>query len=99
MNKVLSRACCHGVAAPKGAGLLHAPERTHLIATDRFISALSGSVLKWSPNRAALKVLAVDFPAKAWTVGIMHLKSRTLAPSAKAFMDEIRKVAASFVGP
>jgi DNA-binding transcriptional LysR family regulator len=89
-----------GLAAPKVTVRAYSTHQsTHLIATDRFISALSGSVLKWSSNRAALKVLAVDFTAKPWTVGIMHLKSRTLAPSAKAFMDEIRKVAASFVGP
>ena len=71
---------------------------TYLIATDRFISALSGSVQRFSSYRSALKVLPVDFPAQNWSVGIMHLKSRNLTPTALVFMSHIRKVAASFVG-
>jgi len=73
-------------------------QSTHLIATDRFISALSGSVLRFTLNREALKVLPVDFPARSWSVGIMHLKSRNLTPTAQVFMDHIRKVAANLVG-
>ena len=65
---------------------------TYLIATDRFISALSGSLQLFSSNRSALKVLPVDFPAQTWTVGIMHLKSRNLSPTAEAFLKHLREV-------
>jgi DNA-binding transcriptional LysR family regulator len=71
---------------------------THLIATDRFISALSGSVLRFSMNRETFKTLPVDFPVRTWKVGIMVLKSRNLAPTAHLFMGHIRKVAADSMG-
>jgi DNA-binding transcriptional LysR family regulator len=87
------------LAAPKvTVGAYSTHQCTYLIATDRFISALSGSVLRFSLNKGALKVLPVDFPARPWTVGAMHLKSRNLAPTAQVFMEYMRKVATKFVG-
>ena len=87
-----------GVTAPKVAVRAYSTHQsTHLIATNRFISALSGSVLRFTLNRETLKVLPVDFPTRSWSVGIMHLKSRNLAPTAQVFMDHIRKVAANLV--
>ncbi len=87
-----------GLAGPKVTVQAYSTHQcTYLIATDRFVSALSGSVQRFSFNRSALKVLPVDFPAKTWIVGIMHLKSRNLSPTAQAFMDHIRKAGANFV--
>jgi DNA-binding transcriptional LysR family regulator len=71
---------------------------TYLVATDHFISALSGSVLRFALNREALKVLPVDFPSQRWSVGIMRLKSRNLTPTALVFMDHVRGVAANLAG-
>jgi DNA-binding transcriptional LysR family regulator len=89
----------NGVTAPKVTVRAYSTHQsTHLIATNRFISALSGSLLRFTLNREALKVLPVNFPTRGWSVGIMHLKSRNLAPTAQVFMDHIRKVAANLVG-
>ena len=86
-----------GLASPKVTVRAYSTHQcTYLIATNRFVSALSGSMLRFSLNREAIKVLPVDFPAQSWTVGIMRLKSRNLAPTAQVFMEHIRKVAVRF---
>jgi DNA-binding transcriptional LysR family regulator len=88
-----------GLASPNVTVRAYSTHQSiHLIATDRFISALSGSVLQFSTNREALKKLPVDFPVRTWAVGIMQLKTRNLAPTVQLFTDYIRKVAADFKG-
>jgi DNA-binding transcriptional LysR family regulator len=88
-----------GLAGPKVTVRAYSTHQcTHLIATNRFISALSGSVLQFSTNRETFKKLPVDFPVRTWKVGIMQLKSRNLAPTAQQFMGHIRRVAADSMG-
>jgi DNA-binding transcriptional LysR family regulator len=64
-----------------------------LIATGRFISALSGSVLRFSVDPSPFKVLPIKFPVRQWSVGIVTLKSRTVSPIVKTFMSCVREVA------
>jgi DNA-binding transcriptional LysR family regulator len=52
----------------------------NLIATSRFISALSGSVLRFGTQRSLLKVLPIDFPIQPWSVGVVTLKDRMVSP-------------------
>ena len=65
----------------------------NLIATDRFISALSGSVLRFSANRSPFKILPIDFPIRPWSVGIVTLKNRMVSPVVQTFIGCVRDVA------
>jgi len=65
----------------------------NLIATDRFISALSGSVLRFSVNQSPFKVLPIKFLVRPWSVGIVTLKARTVSPVVQTFISCAREVA------
>jgi DNA-binding transcriptional LysR family regulator len=68
-------------------------QRINLLASDRFISALSGSVIHFNAARFSLKVLPTDFVTRPWPVAIVSLKNRTLSPAAQSFADCVREVA------
>ncbi len=70
----------------------------NLIATDRFISALSGSVLRFSVNQSSFKILPIEFPVRPWPVGIFTLKGRTISPIVRTFIDCVREVAKPLAG-
>jgi DNA-binding transcriptional LysR family regulator len=63
-----------------------------LIASGPFLAILPGSMLRFAPNRAALKELAVELPIPPWPTGIMRLKNRTVSPAAKLFIECAREV-------
>jgi DNA-binding transcriptional LysR family regulator len=63
-----------------------------LIASGPFLAILPGSMLRFAPNRAALKVLPVELPIPPWPTGIMRLKNRTVSPAAKLFIECAREV-------
>jgi DNA-binding transcriptional LysR family regulator len=85
----------NGLARPNVTVRAYSTQQSiHLITTDRFISALSGSVLRFGTNGRVLKKLPVDFPMQTWAVGAMRLKGRNLAATAQLFMDFIRRSAA-----
>jgi hypothetical protein len=50
-------------------------------------------MLHFSAKRLGLKILPVDLPFKAWPVGIVTLKNRTLSPAAQLFIECAREVA------
>jgi hypothetical protein len=64
-----------------------------LLATDRFVSAEVGSVLRFNANRFPLKVLPVNLAIRSWPVWIVTLKNRTVSPVVQSFLDCVREVA------
>jgi DNA-binding transcriptional LysR family regulator len=65
----------------------------NLLATNRFVAALSGHVLRFNGDRFSLKVLPVNFTVRSWPVGIVTLKNRAISPVVQTFIDCIREVA------
>jgi len=85
-----------GLAFPtKGVRSYSVCERISLLATDAFIAAESGSVLRFNAHRLKLKVLPVDLTTGFFQVGIVTLKNRTISPVVQTFLDYVRKVASS----
>lgn len=65
--------------------------RCELIATNRFLTVMYGSVLQYGNARRFLRVLPLDVRAGI-PIGIIRVKNRTLAPSAELFMEAAREV-------
>jgi DNA-binding transcriptional LysR family regulator len=66
-------------------------QRLSLIATDRFIASLPGSVLQFNANQFTLKVLPVDFVTRFFQVAVVTLKNRTLSPAVHSLIDCVRE--------
>jgi DNA-binding transcriptional LysR family regulator len=64
-----------------------------LVATNRFVTMLPRSILRFSGNDRPLKVLPIKLPIQPRPVAIMSLKQRTLSPVAQRFIDCARIVA------
>jgi DNA-binding transcriptional LysR family regulator len=64
-----------------------------LVATNRFVTMLPRSILRFSGNDRLLKVLPIKLPIQPRPVAIMSLKQRTLSPVAQRFIDCARTVA------
>jgi len=69
----------------------------NLLATGRFVTVLSGSVLHFNAARFGLQRLAIDFPAAEWSVGLVTLKNRSMSNAAQNLMRELKSEAAKFV--
>jgi DNA-binding transcriptional LysR family regulator len=83
-----------GLALPKlGVRSYSVHQRFSLLATNRFIGAEAGSLLRFNVDRFPLKVLPVDFAARSFTVGIITLKSREISPVVQTLIDCLRDVA------
>jgi DNA-binding transcriptional LysR family regulator len=72
---------------------LHA--RLHLLATGRFITILTGTVLRHHARRWGLKALPINLHARSAPYKAFKLKHRTLNPVAQLFLDHARAVANS----
>jgi DNA-binding transcriptional LysR family regulator len=68
-----------------------------LLATERFLTILPGTMLHFSAQRLSLKILPVDFPKQTWPVGIVILRDRTLSPATQLFIDCAREVSRPLV--
>jgi DNA-binding transcriptional LysR family regulator len=86
------RAC--GLEVPR-ANVIAASIQLHgaLIASGPYLAIYPGSVLRFSPQRHALKALPVDLPIPPWPVSIITLKNRTISPVAQIFIECAREVA------
>jgi len=73
--------------------------RVHLLATGRFLSVLSDTVLRGVAKQLSFKVLPIDFRIKAPPVAIVKLKNRTLSPVVQLFIEHLRAVAKSVSAP
>jgi DNA-binding transcriptional LysR family regulator len=69
--------------------------RIELLATGRFLSVLSGSVLRGVAIRSAFKVLPINLRSTAPPIVILRLKNRTLSPVVQVFIEQLRQVAKS----
>jgi DNA-binding transcriptional LysR family regulator len=67
--------------------------RMDLVATGRFLTILSTSILRFSGKRPDLKILPVKLEGARVPNGIVTLKHRTLGPVANLFIEHARKVA------
>jgi DNA-binding transcriptional LysR family regulator len=82
------------VARPRlGVRTYSTYQRLSLLATNNFIGAESGSVLRSNIDRFPLKVLPVDFPVRPWPIAIVTLKNRTLSSVVQNFIGCAREVA------
>jgi DNA-binding transcriptional LysR family regulator len=64
-----------------------------MLATDRFLAAIAGSVLRFNAPRFGLKVLPINLPAQPWPVAMVTLKNRMVSPAVQEFMKDVRMVA------
>jgi DNA-binding transcriptional LysR family regulator len=64
-----------------------------LVATNRFVTMLPRSILRFRGNDQLLKVLPIELPIQPRPVAIMSLKQRTLSPVAQRFIECARTVA------
>jgi DNA-binding transcriptional LysR family regulator len=67
--------------------------RISLVATGRFLSMSSTSILQFSTKPLEIKVLPIELPIARVPIGIVTLKNRTLSPTAKLFIEYAREVA------
>lgn len=89
-----------GVPIPKlGVRSYSVHQRMMLLATDRFISAEIGSVLRFNANRFPLKVLPVNLAISPWPVWIVTLKNRTVSPVVQTFLNCVREVTRPMAKP
>ena len=73
--------------------------RIQLLATGRFVSVLSDSVLQKNAERWSLKALPIDLPSKPPPWSIVRLKNRTVGPVVQLFIDHLREVTKSISVP
>jgi DNA-binding transcriptional LysR family regulator len=90
----------HGLELPrKSIVSLSMNLRNHLLATGRFLTVLSASMLRFNAKAWSLKALPIDLHVPHRCVAIITLKGRTLSPVVKLFIDHARAVAKSLSPP
>lgn len=83
-----------GLGYPHAALLtLPVEMRLSLVATGRFLSIFSTSLMRFSTKRMDLKILPVELSLARVPVGILTLRNRTLSPVAQLFIEHAREVA------
>ena len=83
-----------GLATPKfGVRSYSVHQRISLLTTNRFVSAESGTVVRFNTARFPIKLLPVDYTFRPWPVGIVTLKNRMVSPVVQTFISCIREVA------
>jgi len=94
LRSVLEEALeARGFALPKiGVKSYSAHQRISLLATGRFVSADSRSVLRYNGAASSVILLPVDLPIRSWPVAIVTLKGRTINPVVQTFVDCLRDV-------
>lgn len=65
--------------------------RYELLATNRFVTVLHGSLLQFGNMPNYLRVLPIELSAGI-PIGLTRVKNRTLAPVAELFMKHVRKI-------
>jgi DNA-binding transcriptional LysR family regulator len=87
-----------GLDVPRASVTVHGLQMQHaLLSTGRFLAMQPATLLQFSAERLALKVLPVDLPAQMWPIGIITLKDRTLNPAAELFVACAKEVAKTCV--
>jgi DNA-binding transcriptional LysR family regulator len=82
-----------GFALPRiGVKSYSVHQRISLLATGRFVSADSRSVLRYNGIASSVILLPVDLPTRSWPVAIVTLKGRTANLVVQTFVDCVRDV-------
>jgi len=84
----------HGLDAPRNTVTtfsLHV--RMHLLATQRFVTIMQESVLRYNAERWSLKALPIDLGLPRVPLASFCLAHRTLSPVVERFLDQVREVA------
>jgi LysR family cyn operon transcriptional activator len=63
-----------------------------LLATQRFLTVIPGSLVHFSGRRFSIKGLPIKLPIRPVPVGILTLKNRTINPAAQLFIQTAREV-------
>ena len=83
-----------GLPMPRGIALgVSIPLRNILLATGRFLTIMSASMLEFGPQRSLLKILPVAIPRWRLPVAIFTMRNRTLSPAAHLFIAAVRDLA------
>jgi DNA-binding transcriptional LysR family regulator len=89
----------HGLEMPRKSVIsFSANLRTHLLATGRFLTVVSASVLQFNAKAWSLKALPIDLNVQKRCVAVITVKNRTLSPVVQLFIDHARAVATSIPG-
>jgi DNA-binding transcriptional LysR family regulator len=92
-NRIATAFRAHKLELPRATVMTGSMQLTSkMLATGRFLSILSGSMLHFVARSLSLKILPVELPLEPWPVGIVTLKNRTLSPAAQLFIDCARKL-------
>ena len=73
--------------------------RIQLVATGRFLTIMSGSLLRHNAERWDLKALPITLDALSIPVAILKLKRRTVSPVVEKFIEHLRAAATSMAAP
>jgi DNA-binding transcriptional LysR family regulator len=76
-----------------GVRTFSAYQRLKLLATSHFVSAESGSLLRFNMDRFPLRILPVDLTVRPWPIAIVTLKNRTISSAVQNFIDCVRETA------
>jgi DNA-binding transcriptional LysR family regulator len=83
-----------GLDFPPTAVVAYAYEiRVSLLATNRYLTILPESVLRFPAIDPRIKLLSVELPLRRMPIGVITLKNRTLSPAAQLFIDCAREIA------
>ena len=92
-NRIAAAFRAHKLEPPRASVMTGSMQLTpKMLATGRFLSILSGSMLHFIAHSLSIKILPVELPMEPWPVGIVTLKNRTLSPAAQLFIDCARKM-------
>jgi DNA-binding transcriptional LysR family regulator len=90
----------HGLDLPrKSVVSLSMNLRNHLLATGRFLTVISASMLRFNAKAWSIKALPIDLRVPHRCVAIITLKGRTLSPVVELFIGQARAVAKSLSPP
>jgi DNA-binding transcriptional LysR family regulator len=68
-------------------------DRLSLLATNRYLTILPESVLRFPAANPRIRAVPVELPLRRMPIGIITVKGRTLSPAAQLFIDTAREVA------
>jgi DNA-binding transcriptional LysR family regulator len=85
-----------GLGVPRiGARTYTVHQRLKLIATNQFVGAESGQILRFNGKQFSLVKLPVAMPVRTWSVGVVTLKNRANSPVVENFLGYVRDLARS----
>ena len=69
--------------------------RNRLLATGRYVTILTDSVLRYNAKVWSLRILPIQLQISPRPLAVVTLKHRTLSPAVRLFIDQLKAVATS----